>query len=184
MIRDLRFDELEQADRKRRLIRLVLVCLTASTLLTFGISRELKIKDEFRSIPDARMGDLASLRARQAGISGMLTKHHVWTGAFAARREMDDLVHSIHAQEKVLRDLEANRKTEETRIREEAEAARVRGFVLLERNEFDLALAQFQKALDLCDSLGDKAWNGGTWKHRDAVVVDIHALKNRESEGK
>ncbi len=184
MIRDLRFDELEQADRKRRLTRLVIVCLTASTLVTFGVSRELKIKDEFQAIPEARVGDLQSLRTRKQGISGLLSEHHVWAGAFAARRELDDLVRSIHDEEKVLRGLEEKMKSEETRIREEAEAARVRGFVLLEHNKFDLALAQFQKALDLCDSLGEKAWDGGPWKHRDAVVVDIHALKSRRSEGK
>lgn len=184
MIRDLRFDELEQADRKRRLTRLVIVCLTASTLVTLGVSRELKIKEEFGAIPEARVGDLDSLRARQAGISNLLSEHHVWTGAFSARQEMDDLVRSIHDEEIVLAAAESKRKIEETRIREEAEAARVRGFVLLERKEFDMALAQFQKALDLCDSLGEKAWNGGPWEHRESVVVDIHALANRGTETK
>lgn len=184
MIRDLRFDELEQADRRRRLTRLVIVCLTASTLVTFGVSRELKIKEDFGAIPEARVGDLSSLRARQDGISGLLSEHHVWTGAFSARRELDDLMLSIHDEEKVMADVESKRKAEETRIREEAEAARVRGFVLLEGNQFDRALGQFQKALDLCDSLGEKAWDGAPWKHRESVMVDIDALTSRGTESK
>lgn len=184
MIRDLRFDELERADRKRRLTRLVVICLIVSSAATFLVSRELKIKKEFTDLPQAQIGDLGSLQERHAAIEEMLGEHHVWVGAYKARAELDDLMVSIAGEERNIAKLEDEKKKTETRIREEAQAARSRALVLAERKEYDLALGQFRKSLELCDSLGRDGWNGGPWEFRDQVVVDIHALENLANESK
>ena len=84
MIRDLRFDEIERADKRKRLIRLVVACLLVSTVGSFVVSRELKIRDEHEAIPVAMPGDLDSFNARHDALQGMLDKHHIWLGAFSA----------------------------------------------------------------------------------------------------
>lgn len=182
MIRDLSFDEMERADGKRRLLRLVVICLLVSSLGSFAVAREMRIREEFEEIPTARIGDLGSLRARHDAIASMLDEHHVWAGAFQARRELDELVVTIADEERAAGEAAARREAEETRIREEAQAARTRGMALVERKQYSLALTQFKKALDLCDSLSEAAWGGAPWEHREQLVVDIYALEN-VSEG-
>lgn len=184
MIRDLRFDELERADRKRRLTRLVIICLVVSTSVTFVASRELKIRDEFEALPKAQMADLASLKTRHDAIAVMLDDYHLWSGAWAARAEMDDLVRSIADEERSVAMLEAKQLEADTRIKEEAEAARSRAIVFAERKQYDLALEQFRKALELCDSLAADAWDGGPWEQRSQVVIDIQALESLEDTSK
>ena len=66
--------------------------------------------------------------------------------------------------------------------REEAEAARGK-FLHAERHQFDLALDQFRRALELSDAVGEQAWSGGIWEHREQLLVDISALETR-AEGK
>ncbi len=184
MIRDLRFDEIERADKRRRLVRLVVGCLLFSTAASYLTSRELKIREEHRALPEAQLGDLASLQLRHDALESMLAKHHIWTGAFSARDELDDLVVSIHDQETAMAKLKAKKSENEARIREESESARVRGYAFVERREYDLALVQLQRALELADSLGNEAFKGGAWEHRDQVVIDIHELQGLLAEGK
>ncbi|QDV07785.1 hypothetical protein Poly30_33180 [Planctomycetes bacterium Poly30] len=182
MIRDLRFDEIERADKRRRLVRLVVGCLLVSTAGSYLVSREIKIREEHRALPEAQLGDLSSLRMRHAAIESMLAKHHVWTGAFSAREELDDLVVSIHQQETTLARLEAKKAEEEKRLLEEAESARVRAYVFVERRQYDLALNSLQRALEMADSLGDGAFPGGSWEHRDRILIDIHELQGLLAE--
>ena len=183
MIRDLTFDELQRAAHKRRLLRLVIGCTALSTVLTVGVIREVKIYDEVSSVPPARAGDLDSLRARHDAINGLLRQHHFWTGAFQARGELADLTVAIHEQERTHQEREQERQREVKRVREEAEAARSRGLVCAERGDYPLALLQFRRALELADSLGDEAYEGGEWEHREQVLKDIEALQALEGEG-
>lgn len=179
MIRDLSFDESERAAHKRRLTRIVVICLLASSLVSFAVAREMKIRSEFKSIPDARVGDLASLQSRHDAIAGLLDEHNVWAGAYEARQELDELVRSIHDEERAASAIAYEQEAQARRICEETEAARKRGLALAERRQYDLALVQFRRALELCDSLSEDAWGGAPWEHREQVVVDIYALENR-----
>ena len=184
MIRDLSFDDEERASAKRGLVRLVAACLIASSLASFAVARELKIRDEFQGIPSARSGDRDSMQGRHDAIVEMLERHHVWAGAFSARRELDDLVRSIHRQERVAVEQARERAAERTRVREEAEAARSNGIRFAERHQFDLALDQFRRALEISDAAGDVAWPGGVWEHREQLLVDILALETRGEGGR
>lgn len=183
MIRDLRFDEIERADRRKRLTRLVVACLLVSTAGSYLASRELKIREEHKALPQAVTGDLASFNARHDALEGMLAKHHVWLGAFSARDELDALVVEIHSQETATAKSLAKKTQSETRIREEAEAARIRGYVFVERREYDLALAQLRRSLELIDSLGQDALEGGKWEHRSKVEIDVAELEGMLAEG-
>lgn len=184
MIRDLRFDEIERAHRRKRTFRLVAISFVLSITVTVMILREKKIADEFAQLPSVQVGDLASLQARHGGIQGLLDRHHIWTGAYKARAEFDALVLSIHEREQALAAEESERLQELTRIKEEAEAARQRGLILANQRNFDGALGQFKKALELCDSLGENGWGGSPWEHRDQVVVDIYELEKFEGTAK
>ena len=183
MIRDLRFDEIERADRRKRLIKLVVGCLLVSTVGSYLVSREIKIREEHKALPAAQVGDLASFNARHDALEGMLSKHHFWTGAFSARDELDALVVSIHEQETATAKTLAKKVESETRIREEAEAARIRGYVFVERREYDLALAQLRRSLELIESLGEASLEGGKWEHRSKVEIDVAELEDMLAEG-
>ncbi|MEM8710590.1 MAG: hypothetical protein AAGG01_06530 [Planctomycetota bacterium] len=180
MIRDLRFDEIERADRRRRLTRLVIACLLVSTAGSFLVSRELKIRKEYKAIPEAQMGDLASLRSRHDAIEGLLSKHHVWTGAYSVRDELDALVVSIHSEETVIAKQEAEKAASVSRIVEEAEAARLRAYAFVEKREYELAVAQLERAVELTDSLGADA---DSWEHREKVLGDIAEIRTLLAEG-
>ena len=181
MLTDLSFNDDERAGAKRRLVRLVVTCLVASSLASFAVARELKIRDEFQGIPQALSGDRDSLLKRRDAIVKILERHHVWAGAFGARRELDQLVLSIHRQERVEGDQARRRAAEMDRAREEAEAARVRGLMHAERHQFDLALDQFRRALELSDAVGEQAWSGGTWEHREPQGAKAREKRKNES---
>lgn len=183
MIRDLSFDETERADRRRRLARLTALCVLVSTAAAFLVSREIQIREEYAALPIATVGDVDSLRARKDAIDGMLDRHHVWTGALAARSESGDLTERIFQEERALATLEEERSEEERRVREEIEAARVRGLALAERKRFAESLSQLRRALELSDSLGTSGWDGGPWPHRAQVLSDIDALAKRVGDG-
>ena len=183
MIRDLRFDEIERADKRKRLVRLVVACLLVSTAGSYLVSREMKIRDEHRALPEAKVGDPASFTARHDALQGMLSKYHIWAGAFSARDELDALMVSIHEQETAHAKVEAKRIASETLIREEAEAARIRGYVFVERREFELALEQLRRSLELIDSLGEASFEGGEWEHRSKVELDVSEIHTMLSEG-
>lgn len=177
MIRDLRFDEIEQADRRKRLVRIVVVCLLVSTLATFVYARERALGEELAAVPVANPGDVDSMRARRDGLETLLDKHHVWLAAFDARKELGELVRKIHEEEKTIAKVEAAEAIEAKRIREEAQAARSRGNILVQRKQYSAALIQYRSAAELADSLGENGWQGGTWKHREQIAVDILELE-------
>ncbi len=180
MIRDLTYDEQERIAHRRRLVRLVLGCTALSTVLTVGVTREVKIFEQVSAVPVARAGDLASLRARHDALEGLLEEHHFWTGALAARSEIDDLVVTIHSEEQTYDEREAEKALNLRRTRDEAEAARVRGLAFAERKDYPLALLQFRRAIELVDSLDVKAFGGHPWEHRKQILVDIEALEALE----
>ena len=180
MIRDLTFDECERSAYRRRLVRLVLGCTIVSTLITVGVIREVKIHDEVAALAPARASSLASLRARHDALEGLLEQHHFWTGAFTARTELADLMVAIHDQEKADDERERGRLIEFKRVRDESEAAYMRGRVYVERGDYPLALLHFQSALELADSLGPDAFGAGGWEHREEVVNNIKTLQASE----
>lgn len=179
MIREQSFDHDNRASAGRALRRLAFTCFVASSLVGFAVARELRIRDELRCIPRALSDDRDSLRQRHDAIVELLGRHHVWAGAFGVRRELDELVRSLHGQERAADQLARERAAEASRDREEAEAARNRGLVFAERHRFDLALDEFRRAIEIADAAGAEAWSDGSWEHRAELLVDIAALEAR-----
>lgn len=184
MMREQSFDEDERAIARRGLIRLAVICFVASSLASFVVVRELRIRGELRSIPPALSEDRESLQERHDALVELLERHHVWVGAFGARSELDELVRSIHGQERVEDALARQRAARASYAREEAAAARSRGLIFAERHQFDLALDEFRRAVEFSDAVGDEAWPGGTWEHRDQLLADISALETHGKGGR
>lgn len=173
MIRDLRYEEIERAERRKRLVRLTASLLLASTVASFAVSRERAIRSEWHSLPVAQPGDVGSLRARRDAIEQLIERRTFWSGVFRATSERDELVVAIHNEERLLARAEEQAGLQERRQREEAEASRMRGLQLLERGEYTRAAEQFERAL---------AAAAPSWEHTAQVRVDLDALKRWQDE--
>lgn len=168
MIRDLRYEEIERAQKRKRLVRLALSLVLASTVATFVVSRERVIRSEWQGLPVAKAGDLDSLRVRRDAIERMLDQRTFWTGVFRATEERDQLVVGIHNEERLMARAEEQAELQRRRQREEAEASRTRGLQHVERGDYDRAIEQFERALAAAEP---------TWEHSAQVKVDLAALQ-------
>ena len=173
MIRDLRYEEIERAQRRGRLIKVGVLLVLTSAAATFVVSREREIHEEWSRIPEARDGDLDSLKARHAAIETMLAKRSFWTGVFKASEERDELVVAISNEERMLADAARRAEGSHRRMMEEVEALRARSLILIERREYARAIEQLERAMELA---------GEGWEHREQVQVDIEALRGRVAE--
>jgi hypothetical protein len=173
MIRDLRYEELESANQRKRLFRLALTLVLVSTTVTFVMSRERAIRSEWASLPTAKSGDVDSLRTRRDSIERLLEKRSFWAGVFKATEERDSLVVAIHHEERLLARAEGLADQERRRQLEEAEASRIRGLQHVERGDYDRAIEQFERALSVAEP---------SWEHVAQIRVDLAALQKWKAE--
>jgi tetratricopeptide (TPR) repeat protein len=173
MIRDLRYEELERAAQRKRLVRLALTLVLVSTAVTFVVSRERAIHSEWTGLPVANSGDLASLQLRRDSIEEMLEQRSFWTGVFRATKERDALVVAIHNEERLLTRAEEQADQQKRRQLEEAEASRVRALQHVERGDYDRAIEQFERALAVAEP---------SWEHVAQIRVDLAALQKWKAD--
>jgi Flp pilus assembly protein TadD len=167
MIRDLRYEALERAGQRQRRVRLALSLALVSTVVTFVVSRERAIHSEWTGLPVAKSGDLDSLRLRRDSIEQMLEQRSFWTGVFQATEERDELVVTIHNEERLIARAEEQADQLRQRQMEEAEASRMRGLQHIERGDYDRAIEQFERALEVAEP---------SWEHIAQIRVDLAAL--------
>lgn len=168
MIRDLRYEEIERAAKRKRLVRLTLGLVLASAAGTFAVRRERQIHEEWTSLPVARDGDVESLRARRDAIGRMVEERAFWTGMFRATSERDELAVAIANEERLVARAEEQVERQARRKREEIEAARTRAIQFVYRHEYDRAIEEFRRALDMA---------GPDWEHTAQVKIDLEALE-------
>jgi tetratricopeptide (TPR) repeat protein len=173
MIRDLRYEEIERAEKRKRVVRLALSLVLVSTVTTFVVSRESEIRAEWDRLPAAQDGDLASLRIRRDAIERMLEHRTFWTGFFRATEERDELLVAITNEERLLSRAEEQAEAQRRRQMEEAEASRSRAIQHVERGDYDRAIEQFERALSVADA---------KWEHAAQVRVDLDALQRWKRE--
>lgn len=173
MIRDLRYQEAEKANRSRRRWRLLLVLLLMSTGLSALIAREVSIQRTYDALPLADEAVAGSMQERRAGLQAMLDDHRVWTGMVSVTQERDQLDTRIADHERELA-AEMRRAAKVALQRQEmAEAARMRGLMFSERGDFDQALKNFREALERSKP---------DWEHRAQLEIDIAALEAWKQE--
>ncbi len=182
MIRDANFEDLRRAANRRRMVHLVLGCTVLSTLLTVGVTREVKIHRKLGAVAPAQVGDLAAMEERQAALEIIARSHHFWTGAFGVRRELTDLTIAIAELRRAseARAAESDRALQQSR--EEAELERMRGLAAVERGRYREAIGHFRTAVRIADSVGPLGFSGGPWPHRDQTLLDINALVEWEAK--
>lgn len=168
MIRDLRYEQLERAGQRQRLVRLALSLVLVSTVATFVVSRERAIHSEWAGLPVAKSGDLDSLRDRRDSIEELLEQRTFWTGVFKATEERDALVVAIHNEERLVTRAEEQAEQQRRLQFEEAEASRMRGLQHVERGDYDQAIEQFERALEIAEP---------SWEHLAQIRVDLAALQ-------
>jgi|GEM_PF-3796273 len=182
MIRDANFEDLRRAANRRRLVHIVIGSTVLSTLLTVGVTREVKIYREVGAVHPADVRDLSALEQRNVKLERIARTHHFWTGAIGLRGEISDLTVAIAELRRASDAREAESQREEERLREEAELERMRGLAAVERGRYSEALSHFKAARQISDSVGPTGFAGGPWSHREQVILDIQALEQWEAE--
>jgi len=169
MIRDLRYQEMENLARSKRRMRLaaaVFVVLAALASLAF---RERNIAREYAGLPPATEGNPDALEARLEGIDGMIAGHRFWLGMFGASKERSELQRR--------RDHLAARSAESLRLAEEreyqkqaqAESLRLSAIEKVTAGELGAALADFEQALSAAPE---------SWPRRERVAANIEAIQD------
>ncbi len=182
MIRDANFEDLRRAANRRHLVHLVLGSMVLSTLLTVGVTREVKIHRKVGALMPADAGDLSALEQRHVDLERISRTHHFWSGAFGVRGELSDLTVAIAELRRAAEARAAESNREEARLCDEAELQRIRGLAAVERGRYSEALDHFKAALEVSDSVGPAGFAGGPWSHREQVLLDIVALQQWEAK--
>lgn len=167
MIRDLRYQELEQHVRRRRRRFVGLTCLLLSAVIAGLYVRETQLAERYVQLPPAVPGDLASHQTRLNQLEDFAAETRVWLGMFSSasersilRQEVDRLA-ALAAQMR----REQREKAEQHRI--QAVALRERGLSAVEQGDLESALADFQQALELAPN---------EWEHRPRLLADVEAI--------
>ena len=166
MIRDLRFDEVAERKTKKRRVRVAVVV----ALLSLGISlaglREVKVRREYAKLPGTD-ADLSSMRVRLAALEGFVDEYPVWHGALGVLQDRSRLrveIDRLNTEILTLREMDASKVR---RRQSQADGARVKARSLAEAGDFQGALDQFRRALDLA---------APEWEHRARTERDIAAI--------
>jgi tetratricopeptide (TPR) repeat protein len=166
-IRDLRYKEIDKVAVKRSRRRVAIVTLTVSLLLATAVLREVRLAEEFRTLPEASAGDVVGMRERLAALETFMSRHPIWHGSLdvitertALRLETERIVES---QELAA----ARREQDEDRRLEDAQLAYKRGTLLAHDGHYAAALEELRHSLELAPP---------QWEEREDVQRDIDAI--------
>lgn len=168
MIRDLRYEEMENAQRKKRRGRIALVIIAISASLSALFMRERSIDGEYASLPAIESTDVTSMQARLSGIDGLLDDNKLWFGMLGVMDERSELRKQVDQLE--AREAKRERKLDQVAYQRQAlaESARLEALDLVNRAEYADALYQFQRSLEL---------SAPDWDRRERVSANIVAIK-------
>lgn len=168
MIRDLRYQESDRIDARRRRSKLLLGIASLTALITMVVGREVSIHREMVALPVAEADDHAGLEARRASIQTLVEHHGIWTGVMAAREEVEAIAVKISQIDAAREDDLQRQAAKHASLTAQAEAKRMEGLVLSERGDFEGALGSFTNALGLAPL---------DWDYRERVQTDVTALE-------
>jgi tetratricopeptide (TPR) repeat protein len=168
MIRDLRYQQKERKTKNRRRLKIAAYTLAVLGIAGYLVDREQRIAAAYDSFAPAREGDIVSLQARLSCIDRLIDDEHVWTGLLGATKERNRLEREIELVQNEVHKAERERELARAEIEEQAEDLRTSGLSFAEHGQFDAALADFRRALDLASP---------TWEHRSRVQADVDAIE-------
>jgi tetratricopeptide (TPR) repeat protein len=175
MIRDLRYEEMESSRRRSRRRKIALAAIALSTGLSSLFVREQQIRGEYEALPPMISEDAGALEARLAGIDGLLTENQLWIGMFDVARERSDLQQEVDRLE--AQQAERDRQVAQLSLQRQAmaESARLKGIELVNRAQYEEALYQFQRSLELSPP---------DWDSRERVSANVLAIEELLSKRK
>ena len=168
MIRDLRYQEADHAQARRKRNKVLVVVASLTALVTVVVGRELSIARELKAVAQVSKQDFGGLQARAASLQALLDQHVFWSGSRSVTQEIAEIGISLKQIEQAE---ERDRVAATTRLNKrmiDADAARVEGLILSEQEKFDAALVKFDSALELAPA---------DWSHRAQVQKDVDALR-------
>jgi hypothetical protein len=168
MIRDLRYEEMENSRRRSRRRKVALAAIALSTALSSLFVREQQIRGEYGSLPPMVSEDAGALEARLAGIDGLLSENHLWIGMFDVVKERSELQQEVDRLE--AQQAERERQVAQLVVQRQsmAESARLKGIELVNRAQYEEALFQFQRSLELSPP---------DWERRERVTANVVAIE-------
>ena len=168
MIRDLRYEEMENTRRRGRRRKFALAAIALSTGLSSLFVREQQIRTEYEALPPMIAQDAGALEARLAGLDGLLSDNHLWIGMFDVVQERSDL--RLEVDRLAARQAEQDRQVAQLAVQRQAmaESARLEGIALVNRAQYEDALYQFQRSLELSPP---------DWDRRERVTANVVAIE-------
>jgi len=175
LIRDLRFKHQNNVQRRGVGLRFVLGALSFSLLLSYGVLREFRLSQEFRTLSQPVGGNLGSLKRRLSDLEQFIRAHPVWHGALAVLSERSELRVQLEVfEEKLRQEREAQERARRESL-ESADLSRARGMLAVEQGDLQGALDSFRQALEF----GGRDWTHFERVSRDVSDLETHLRANR-----
>lgn len=167
MIRDLRYQEVDEAKGSRRRKRTVFLVLSLSLALTLAVLRELRVRKAFESLPVADAADPDSQAARLTALELFVQRYPLWHGSLGAVAERTSLRVDLERNAQQRQAALERRRSEEVQRLELADMARERALLHVDSGEFEAALKEFQESLEVAPD---------GWTQRKRVERDVAAI--------
>ena len=174
-IRDLRRKREYRKSSALRAVRIAVLVTLFSGLATALTLREHRIWGMWKALPTATSDDLVGMRARLAGIEGMLEQERFWVTMPIALLQKDVLAHDIELLARpvvpIVTDVPGGEKSLQavSSPYDEADAARQRGIEHAEKGRILEALAELRRSLEIAPH---------DWVHRSRVEANVAALES------
>jgi tetratricopeptide (TPR) repeat protein len=166
-IRDLCFEQVAEVKARGRRWYAALALVIAAGAIALVALREVYVRKNYETLPEAGRRDLTSLRYRLEALEGFVERYPVWHGALSAIQERSELrieIAQMNADELRRReeDAEARRRSDSM-----ADSARLQATHHAENGDFQAALGSFKQALELASE---------SWPYRPRTERDVEAI--------
>ena len=168
LIRDLRFRAKSHDRHKAVRWKFVLVALALSLGVSFLALREIRVKEQFDSIPQAPESNLASLRRRLSDLDAFAERYPIWHGGIGVVKERAKLRVAVERLEEEAENAREEQEVREQERLESAKLARDRGMMKAADGDFAGAIAEFEQALEV---------GGADWPPRAEIERNIQAMR-------
>jgi tetratricopeptide (TPR) repeat protein len=168
LMRDLRFKRAKHSRRRPGSLRFLFVVALLSLGFSYGLLREFRLSEEFRTMPLAAPGNVPALKRRLADLEQFIASHPLWHGALQVLTERTALRVQLAVLEAAA---EEKRQVAEQAVRERLESAdlcRARGLASAQAGDLAGALQAFRQALE---------FGGPDWVHFERVTRDVADLE-------
>ena len=176
MIRDLRFQEVEDRAGRQRRWKTSFAVLGVSLLGSLLVLREVEVLRTYLELAPAEEQELGSMRARLAAVEAFHTDYPIWHRSLGILSELAELRTEIDELEARALAADERHRAELQQRAEEALLAYGEGRERADGGDLQGALRAFERALNKAP---------GGWPQRERVLRDVEAIrKELEKQGR